>query len=269
MRQPTWRWAFAILLAACCGVFHTARADDTDLDKKLLEELDDLDDGVLGEDAAPKEKTLAGTAEDSNTIDDDLLRDLDDDLGGAAGEDVRLPRDGDAQADQLGEDADPLTRIGHKMRLAETLVPERDELDRAKKLQDEIAADLAALIEEIKKQQQQQQSSSSSQNQKNKPQQGSRSKVKPGQQPKPQQKPGDRESKKPATDSQERQGKAKPTKADLAKLNEDLFKAIWGHLPEKERERLRQLPAEEIMTEYELQIEKYFRRLTEERDELP
>ncbi|MFP6691601.1 MAG: hypothetical protein VB875_01180, partial [Pirellulales bacterium] len=106
-------------------------------------------------------------------------------------------------------------------------------------------------------------------NQKNTPQQGSRSKVNPRQQPKPQQKPSQRESQKPATDSQERSGQSKPTKAELDKLNEDLFKAIWGHLPEKERERLRQLPAEQIMTEYEVQIEKYFRRLTEERDDLP
>ncbi len=265
MTKPVLIWVLAFLFALSGGVPASSRADESGVDKKLL---DELDADLLDDDAAENKQPAGGAAsEKTDTVDEELLRDLDEDLGDAAGEDVPLTRDREAAVEELGEETDPLTQIGHKMRLAETLVPERAEFDRAKKLQDEIAADLAALIEEIK--QQQQRSSSSPQNRKNTPQQGSRSKINPRQQPKPQQKPGQRESQKPATDSQERNGQAKPTKAELDKLNEDLFKAIWGHLPEKERERLRQLPAEQIMTEYEVQIEKYFRRLTEERDDLP
>lgn len=268
------RILFIGLTASLWGAFGTAQLladDDSDLDRQLLEQLGEPDDAdLLGGDAdsavAPAERAADPAVDpdaERRKTDEDLLDkfDVDDGLGDAAGEDIPLPRDGAVPADRLGEDVDPLTRIGHKMRQAEILVPEKSELERAAKLQEEIAADLAELIKQIQEQQKkQQQSGSSSQ------QQASRSKPKLSPQ-KQMPKPGNQNVKKPSLDSQERQGKAEP-EFDVAKWNDDIIKDWWGHLPEKERERLRQLSAEEIMTQYQVQIEKYFRRLSEAENEL-
>ena len=43
-----------------------------------------------------------------------------------------------------------------------------------------------------------------------------------------------------------------------------MVKDVWGHLPEKERERLRQLSADQVVPGHDLAIEKYFRRLADE-----
>jgi hypothetical protein len=259
------------LTASALGAFdaaHLLADEDADLDQQLLEQLGEADEADLldenaDSDAAPAKKSVDPAAERRKT-DEDLLDqfDVDDDLGEAAGEYIPLPRDGAVPADRLGEDVDPLTRIGHKMRQAEILVPEKTELQRAAKLQEEIAADLAELIKQIQQQQKQQQQSQSSSSQ----QQASRSKPKlnPRQQ---QPKPDRQNSKKPSNESQERQGKAEP-EFDVAKWNDDIIKDWWGHLPEKERERLRQLSAEEIMTQYQVQIEKYFRRMSEAENQL-
>ncbi len=266
------RMLLVCLALSAVGAFHTARLladDNADLDQQLLEQLGEADDAdLLGDDAtppaaAPGEKATDAAAERRKT-DEDLLDklDVDDGLGDAAGEDIPLPRDGAVPAERLGEDVDPLTRIGYKMRQAETLVPEKTELERAAKLQEEIAADLAELIKQIQEQQKKQQSQGGSSNQ----QQGSRSKPKLTQR-QPKSKPSSQNTKKPSLDSQERHGKAEP-EFDVAKWNDDIIKDWWGHLPERERKILRQLSAEEIMTQYQVQIEKYFRRLSEAEEEL-
>jgi hypothetical protein len=145
------------------------------------------------------------------------------------------------------------------MRTAEGLLPKKDDVARTKTVQDEIVKDLEELIRQLQKQQKQ----SSSQSNSSSRQQASRSKIpQPGQQPS-RSKPGDRESKEPAEDSEERQGAPKKADVDLAQL-EEVIKEIWGHLPERERERLRQLfREEEPISNHELAIEKYFRRMSE------
>ena len=47
----------------------------------------------------------------------------------------------------------------------------------------------------------------------------------------------------------------------------EVVKEIWGHLPEKDRERLRQLSADQVMPGHGVAVEKYFRRLAEEADD--
>ena len=42
------------------------------------------------------------------------------------------------------------------------------------------------------------------------------------------------------------------------------LRTCGGHLPEKERERLRQLSADQVVPGHDLAIEKYFRRLADE-----
>jgi hypothetical protein len=45
---------------------------------------------------------------------------------------------------------------------------------------------------------------------------------------------------------------------------QELLKDLWGHLPERVREQLLQAPTDEFLPKYQLEIEKYFRRLAEE-----
>lgn len=50
---------------------------------------------------------------------------------------------------------------------------------------------------------------------------------------------------------------------------EALVKQLWGHLPEREREQMLQSFSGEFLPKYELELEKYYRRLAEEKDEAP
>ena len=56
---------------------------------------------------------------------------------------------------------------------------------------------------------------------------------------------------------------AKPVdKGDI----EAVVKDLWGHLPERSREQMMQSFSEEFLPKYELEIEQYYRRLSEEND---
>ena len=118
---------------------------------------------------------------------------------------------------------------------------------------------------------QQQQSSSQSK----KDQQSSRSSVKPQgkqAQQKQSQKPGgsgDQESKQPKeSDESLRKNEQKTVKLDPA-AQDELLKRVWGLLPEKDREQMRQAAGDEFLPEYESLIIRYFRRLAEEESSQP
>jgi len=207
---------------------------------------------LLGLVASPR----ASAAEDAtDDLDQQLLDELD------AGEDIPAGADDPSATDDvLGPDADPVTRIGQKMRTVESLLEEKEQAVKAGELQNEIVRDLEALIKQLRQQQKKASSGGKSQR---KPQKSSRDRVQQPAAAKPG-KPGTRESKNPANDSEARMGHAKKgSKVDAAALDE-VIKAIWGHLPEKDRERLRQISSEEIMPNHEVAIERYFRRLADE-----
>jgi hypothetical protein len=46
----------------------------------------------------------------------------------------------------------------------------------------------------------------------------------------------------------------------------DLMRSLWGELPAKQREQMRQAPAEEFLPKYESMLEAYFRRLAQQRE---
>ncbi len=48
-----------------------------------------------------------------------------------------------------------------------------------------------------------------------------------------------------------------------------LMKALWGELPQRQREQMLQQPVEEFLPKYELLIEQYFKRLAEPRQQPP
>jgi len=51
---------------------------------------------------------------------------------------------------------------------------------------------------------------------------------------------------------------------DPAEMRE-VLKRLWGELPPREREQMLQLPVEEFLPRYEIMIEDYFRRLSEQK----
>ena len=169
----------------------------------------------------------------------------------------------------LGEPAEetdqdnPLVRITKKMREVEELIRQSKSGDATQERQQQIVKDLEKLIDQLEQQQQQQSSSSSSQQQQQ--QQAERDKVQqPGQkQPRPGQQQQAGESNKPAKDSTERQGKPEVHKPDMAQMR-DLLKDIWGELPPRLRQQMMQSAVEKFLPKYELQIEEYFKTLSEE-----
>jgi DNA primase len=156
---------------------------------------------------------------------------------------------------------DPLGYISQEMRNVEQLIPELKKQPHAQALQQQILENLAKLIEQAEQQQSQQQQSS--QQSKQEQQTAARQKIKqPAQQAG---KPGSGQaSQSPAQDSSTRVGTAEPVRPD-PELLRGLMKDAWGHLPERQREQMRQSAPEKFVPQYELLIERYYRRLAEER----
>jgi hypothetical protein len=161
--------------------------------------------------------------------------------------------------DALGEDisqpsaSGPLIRVRQNMEAASALIREPDTLDRAGELQEQVVADLDALIRQLAKQCQG--ACQSSGQSKSSSRRSQTAAAKPGS------KPG--RGSAPARDSTTRLGRGDPQAVDLAE-REALLKDLWGHLPPHAREQMLQASSDEFLPEYELEIEKYFRRLAEE-----
>ena len=209
----------------------------------------------------PRQKPAAKPA-----TDEELLKELD------AQDDPSVGQKQEKDGEDLGEKADPLTRIGSKMRQAVTLIDREKLSEKTTLLQDEIVQDIDTLIKEQKKKMKQQQQSSSQSQQKQKSQ---RSSVKPQGQKASQQQQGDggeqqQKSKDPNQESTERLGKneLKAPQLDPA-AQEELLKRVWGLLPEKDREQMRQAAGDEFLPEYESLIIQYFQRLAEEENPQP
>jgi hypothetical protein len=66
-----------------------------------------------------------------------------------------------------------------------------------------------------------------------------------------------------ARDSTTRLNNAGGKSVDKADL-EDLSKQLWGHLPQRTREKMMQSFSDEFLPKYEREIEEYYRRLSEE-----
>lgn len=210
-------------------------------------------------------------------VDDDLLKDLDNELLEGAGDLKVRPNKppmtkepGKAAPDESpidgedvgmpGEEQDPLLHVSQEMRSAEEWIPQRNRRTAAEQVQQRIVENLTRLIQQAEQQQQQQSQQSSKSSQKQ-PQGSQRQSAK---QSKPSSggKPGE-ESNQPAQDSTERMGKARQVRPD-AEMVKSLMKDTWGHLPERDREQMLQHSPEQFLPQYELMIERYYRRLAEE-----
>jgi hypothetical protein len=69
-----------------------------------------------------------------------------------------------------------------------------------------------------------------------------------------------------ARDSTDRLDSTTAKPVDKGEVKETV-KALWGHLPERSREQMLQSFSDEFLPKYELEIEQYYRRLSEEQGE--
>lgn len=85
-------------------------------------------------------------------------------------------------------------------------------------------------------------------------------------------KPGQKKPGKPgagraaARDSTDRLDSSSAKPVDKGEVKE-MVKALWGHLPERSRGQMLQSFSDEFLPKYELEIEQYYRRLSEEQGE--
>lgn len=71
-----------------------------------------------------------------------------------------------------------------------------------------------------------------------------------------------------ARDSTDRLDRSTAKPVDKGEVNE-MVKALWGHLPERNREQMLQSFSDEFLPKYEIEIEQYYRRLSEGQGESP
>ena len=69
-----------------------------------------------------------------------------------------------------------------------------------------------------------------------------------------------------ARDSNDRLDRTTAKPVDKGDVDE-MVKSLWGHLPPRSREQMLQSFSDEFLPKYELEIEQYYRRLSEEQGE--
>jgi hypothetical protein len=238
-------WAFVSVLVVPC------RADkepDPSLDDQLLkslgiDSLDEFDRELFtpdkakreGEDAPGRRPGIPGG--DPDEWKRELLREL-----------------GDAG---VSEEENPLLDIARQMRQAEGLIVGNESGDPTQKVQRQIVSRLEELIEQARSCCKPSSSSQCS------PKVAARQKVR-----QPKKKPGQGRGK--PTQKRAANPKTLPGKADATALSKDqmreLIKSVWGELPETEREQMLESAGEVFLPKYQLLIERYFKRLVEERE---
>jgi hypothetical protein len=215
----------------------------------------------------------AETAQPNSSGVESLGSELLDDLTPNAFDQHAVPprdRENAPRFDDLGEDIGQpsgslsLARVRMSMQHAEALLAAKDAaanaptFQQAGEAQQQVVAQLDKLIAELSKQCKNGQCNSSSQS----PKPSQRSQKKPG-------KAGSAagSGKSAARDSTDRLDSTTAKPVDKGDL-EATVKDLWGHLPERSREQMMQSFSEEFLPKYELEIEQYYRRLSEENDNI-
>jgi hypothetical protein len=234
--------AFILSLAGAPSAI-AATSGSESLGGKLL---DDLNPGEFGPPATSQKANQSGeppaapTSTAAPTFQKRISPDLSDGVGS---EDVGQPSGGAA-----------LEHIERQMKSAQSQLDHAKAPDRAVATQQQVVADLDALIEQLSKRCQS--GSCNSSGQRNSPSQrtqtaGAKLAAKPG------------KGSAPARDSTTRIGRNVPGAVDLSD-HEQLIKDFWGHLPPHAREQMLQSHTDEFLPQYELEIEQYYRRLSAE-----
>jgi hypothetical protein len=227
-----WLAVACVTIAFTCARETRAEVADESLGSQLL---DDLDPNQFAPPAAAPAPAATPPSRPKR-----ILPGLTDD---ALGEDLGRPSAGG-----------PLVEVKRKMETAESLLRGGDSVDRAGPVQQQVVAELDALIEQLAKQ-----CSSSSSQSNGQPKPGSqRSQSANSQQAA---RPG--RGTAPARDSTSQIQRDDSQAVQFAD-REGLHKNLWGHLPPHIREQMLQAHSDEFLPQYELEIEEYFRRLAEE-----
>jgi hypothetical protein len=231
---------------------------------------------VVGQTISPSTKPSATTG--SESLGNQLLEDLpaavlpvrpQSSENGASRSDkstTRLVPPIDEAGEDIGGPSGPLllARVRNDMRRAEMLLGHATDvpttIQQAGTVQKRVVAQLDELIAELSKQcqgGQGQQSNNPS------PKSSQRSEAKASK-PRRATSPG----KSPARDSSDPLNRANTQAVDKGEVDE-LVKQLWGHLPERSREQVLQSFSDEFLPKYELEIEQYYRRLSEEQEDPP
>jgi hypothetical protein len=162
----------------------------------------------------------------------------------------------DASAAELEQKIKELmSRLDKNLRLAEDRLNKKDTGDATQQVQRDIAKDLAELIEQTqRRQQQQQQSSSSSRSRRQQARANQMQRQDPSQ--RLQQEPQEAMNQRGTA----RGGNSK--RGDLSKIA-DLYKDIWGHLPETLRQEMNQYSREQFMAKYNELLKQYYATIAE------
>jgi hypothetical protein len=226
--------SFAVLIAIQAAGAESEIADPGGIESLGRELLDDLTPEILRRQEMPAQNPHAPNPR---------FGDLGEDIGGSSG---------------------PLSlaRVRQRMREAESLLAGQqtvsgdDTLQQAASTQQEVVKQLDQLIAELSKQCQGGQCQPSDQP----PKPSQRSQSKPG---KTGRSAGRGQT--AARDSNARLDQTSSQPADKPD-RETLAKELWGHLPERSREQMLQSFSGEFLPKYELEIEQYYRRLSEDAD---
>lgn len=172
----------------------------------------------------------------------------------------------DKENDPEAEAAEILARVSKNMRNAEDRLAKKDAGAGTRQVQREILKDLDSLINQTRRQQQQQQQANQRQEQdssENKDQM--RQKSAKGQQRKNQ----PALTQKPAPGSQPKQqqanrpGSGGKSKQEAMSKIADLYKEVWGHLPETLRQEMDQYSREQFMAKYNDLLKQYYATIAE------
>jgi hypothetical protein len=165
---------------------------------------------------------------------------------------------GQAVASGGGSDAaspDVLQGIGDRMRQVQQRLLDADDDNETRAAQQQIADRLRALIESLEAQQRDQLSQSGASRQ--------------DQPPPSSADPDAAAGTEAAQDSAATTGQADDPVEDATAILSQAAGAVWGHLPERYRARMRSAEGVEFLPQYRTLIEDYYRRLAEDQGRTP
>jgi hypothetical protein len=203
-------------------------------------------------DPAKAESRAGSPPRPSNPLDAELLKGLDD------GEPEKKPKSQPKSQAGGGADDDPLSRLGRRIREAESRIRRSESGAETQELQRDIVEDLEKLIAQIERRRQKSRS---------RPGEGN---GKPGAKPGDANQPGQRKGNgagddQPARDSDDGLRNMAAKKADPGRLK-NMLEQVWGMLPERERQDVMQSSVDDFPAKYQYVIEEYFRTLLERRE---
>jgi len=164
-----------------------------------------------------------------------------------------------AKADPDEAATNPLLTLGKDMREVEQRLAANDAGEQTREIQKKIVANLDALLEQCQQSQGGGQSKNQSQSKQQQITMGQSKNLGEGAKSGAPRKGGGNKGQNPATAA----GRGKAEKPQLTTLKETV-QDVWGHLPDKDRELMKQSFKEAFLPEYQDLIKEYYQRISEQ-----